>query len=76
LDRDLANELGEQAAANKGLKNAVDLLTNIDNINYGCPLSYAVDSAGNFQLVELLLDYGPDIGLKQDTVEPSPQVKK
>src|SRR5436309_88053 len=38
---------------------------NIDNTDYGCPLSCAVNSAGNFQLVELLLDYGADIGLKQ-----------
>src|SRR5436305_4136370 len=37
---------------------------NTDNNKYGCPLSCAVDSAGNFQLVELLLDYGADIGLK------------
>jgi ankyrin repeat protein len=116
LDRDLANELGEQVAAKKGLKDAVDLLIkhgadlnhipqdtqgtmlterqgplvrvcrdndldmaqfllerganpNIDNNNYGCPLSCAVASAGNFQLVELLLDYGADVGLKQGIFE-------
>jgi ankyrin repeat protein len=116
LDRDLANELGEQVAAEKGLKDAVDLLIeygadlnnipqdtqgmvltgkqgplvgacgnndldmaqfllergadpNIDNIDYGCPLSCAVNSAGNFQLVELLLDYGADIVLKQGIFE-------
>jgi ankyrin repeat protein len=116
LDRDPANELGEQVAAKKGLKDAVDLLIeygadlnnipqdaqgmaltgregplvgacrnndldmaqfllergadpNIDNIDNGCPLSCAVNSAGNFQLVELLLDYGADIGLKQDIFE-------
>jgi ankyrin repeat protein len=108
--------LAKQVAANKGLKDTVDLLIeygadlnripqdtqgmvvtgrqgplvaachngdldmaqfllergadpNIDNNDYGCPLSCAVNRAGNFQLVELLLDYGADIGLKQGIFE-------